>query len=40
MNDWGNSIKMSMRYQIYNAKYWEKMRDFIGPYHFEVIIQL
>jgi hypothetical protein len=33
MNDWGNSIKMS-------AKYWQKMRDFIGPYHFEVIIQL
>jgi hypothetical protein len=28
--------------QIYNAKYmyWQKMRDFIGLYHFEVIIQL
>ena len=26
--------------QIYNAKHWQKMRDFIGPYHFEVIIQL
>jgi len=43
MNDWGNSIKMSMRQYsdfIYNAKYWQKMRDFIGLYHFEVIIQL
>jgi hypothetical protein len=26
--------------QIYNAKYWQKIRDFIGLYHFEVIIQL
>ena len=26
--------------QIYNAKYWQKMHDFIGLYHFEVIIQL
>jgi hypothetical protein len=26
--------------QIYNAKYWQKMRDFIILYHFEVIIQL
>ena len=41
MNDWGNSIKMSMKqFQIYNANYWQKMPDFIGLYHFEVIIQL
>jgi hypothetical protein len=26
--------------QIYNAKYWQKMRDFIDLYHSEVIIQL
>jgi hypothetical protein len=26
--------------QIYNTKYWQKMRDFIGLYQFEVIIQL
>ena len=26
--------------QIYIAKYWHKMRDFIDLYHFEVIIQL
>ena len=26
--------------QIYNAKYWQKMRDFIILYHVEVIIQL
>jgi hypothetical protein len=32
MEDWGNKIN--------NAKYWQKMRDFIGFYHFEVIIQL
>jgi hypothetical protein len=24
--------------QIYNAKYWQKMCDFIGLYHFEVIV--
>jgi hypothetical protein len=34
MNDWGNSINI----QIYNAKYWQKMRDFIGLYHFEATI--
>jgi hypothetical protein len=38
-----NSIKIKCPWdniQIYNAKYWQKMRDFIGLYHFEVIIQL
>ena len=38
MNDWGNSIKMSMRQ--YSDLYWQNMPDFIGLYHFEVIIQL
>jgi hypothetical protein len=32
--------KLEKHYTIYNAKYWQKMRDCIGLYHFEVIIQL
>jgi hypothetical protein len=33
-----NFVVMWDNIQIYNAKYWQKMRDFIGLYHFEVII--
>jgi hypothetical protein len=36
MNDWGNSITMSMTI----FRFIQKMRDFIGLYHFEVIILL
>jgi acyl-ACP thioesterase len=33
-------IKANKSKLINNAKYWQKMRDFIGLYHFDVIIQL